>query len=135
MFVSHASKMFKLLRLTIGFNSNEVIDEVFLGSLGRLITVEDYRQGLKRGRTDKKRLHYLVWNKKARKNCLLIYRSKRENKNFKTGRLQMWTNLTSSVVKENGSETRRRQRVVPLCVSVCVTVRILAFNRLKGETQ
>lgn len=52
--------MFKLLRLTIGFNSNEVIDEVFLGSLGRLITVEDYRQGLKRGRTDKKRLHYLV---------------------------------------------------------------------------
>lgn len=60
MFVSHASKMFKLLRLTIGFNSNEVIDEVFLGSLGRLITVEDYRQGLKRGRTDKKRLHYLV---------------------------------------------------------------------------
>ena len=60
MFVSHASKIFKLLRLTIGFNSNEVIDEVFLGSLGRLVTVEDYRQGLKRGRTDKKRLQYLV---------------------------------------------------------------------------
>lgn len=60
MFVSHASKIFKLLRLTIGFNSNEVIDEVFLGSLGRLVTVEDYRQGLKSGRTDKKRLQYLV---------------------------------------------------------------------------
>ena len=50
----------KLLRLTIGFNSHEVIDAVFLSSLGRLITAEEYRQGLKGRRTDKKSLQYLV---------------------------------------------------------------------------
>ena len=52
LFVSYASKMFKLLRLTIGSNSHEVIDAVFLSSLGRLITAEEYRQGLK-GRKDR----------------------------------------------------------------------------------
>lgn len=84
MLISHASKMFKLLRLTIGFNSNEVIDEVFLGSLGGLIPVEDYRQGSKRGRTDKKRSQYLFETRKQGKIAYLFIEARE-----KTGILKM----------------------------------------------
>lgn len=50
--VSHASKMFKLLIVTIGFNSNEVTDEQF-GKLG-----ESWKLWVRAGksRTDKKKL-------------------------------------------------------------------------------
>lgn len=68
LFVSYASKMFKLLRLTIGFNSREVIDEVFLSSLGRLITAEEYRQGLKGG------------GRQIRKVCSILFETRRQGK-------------------------------------------------------
>lgn len=48
-FISHASKMFKLLMWTIGFQSYEVIGEVHLSGLGRWVTAEDGRHGSKRG--------------------------------------------------------------------------------------
>lgn len=82
--VTHLSKMFKLLILTIGFNSCKVIDELSLSSIEGLVRTDDCKHGLKRRKDRLENVYSILFETRQGK-IMYLFIEAREKTDLKLG--------------------------------------------------